>query len=260
MRVLPIILFFFICPPVFSQETASAGQIEHVNDLKAHVLPSFPGGEPNLSIWITGNLRIPYIDLRNDTTVTVTVDFTVATNGKVINPKIHTPGFRQLDKAVVELFLRMPRWHPGILNGKFVPLTLTIPLRINLGNSIRKPYDVKAPELKKTPQFKGGNKALSYFIRKNMRYPADAKAAGIGGTVMVEFLVMSNGHVGNAATVGDAIGFGLEEEAIRIVEKMPRWAPAELDGKAVTAKHQVAVKFEAPVNKSTGSATPSSAK
>lgn len=258
MRFLPIAIIFFLCRPVFSQDTTqrppTPAEMEEefrrgLAELKADVLPEFPGGQVNLEIWLAGNLNVPYIRLREDTVVTVYVDFVVDQDGKVTDARIRYPGFRQLDKEVLDMFYRMPKWKPGILNGKYVPLNLTIPMKVALGNSMRKPYDVPAPELTLLPQYKGGGKALAYFIRKNMQYPPEARSAGVGGAIVVEFLVMSNGRVDNAATVGDAIGYGLEEEAVRIVEKMPKWIPAQLDGKPVTSKHQLVIRFDAPAPK-----------
>lgn len=255
MRFLPIAILLLLNLPAFSQDTTerplTPAQMEEefrrdLAELKADVLPEFPGGQPNLEIWLAGNLNVPYIRLREDTVVTVYVDFIVDRNGNVTEPRVRYPGFRQLDKEVLDMFYRMPKWKPGILNGKYIPLNLTIPIKVALGNSMRKPYNVPAPELSLLPQYRGGGKALAYFIRKNLQYPPEARSAGIGGAVTVEFLVMSNGRVDNAATVGDAIGYGLEEEAIRIVEKMPRWIPAQLDGKAVTARHQVVIRFDPP--------------
>lgn len=215
-------------------------------NVQADQLPQFPGGPDKLRAYITTHLVVPYIRLANDTAVTVTVDFVVEHTGEISNVRVPTPGFRQLDREVIALFTGMPAWQPGYLNRKPVSLNVSMPINVNLGNTMRKPYDVPTPELSNLPQYRGGGQALAYFIRKNMRYPAEARKAGIGGAVTVEFLVMSNGTVGNAGTLGDVIGYGLEEEAVRIVEKMPRWIPAKLDGKPVTAKHKVIVRFEPP--------------
>lgn len=255
MRLLPALILLFLGFPVFAQDSTerplTPAEMEEafqrgVEALKADVLPEFPGGQANLELWLTSNLNVPYIRLREDTVVTVYVDFTVDENGNVADTRIRYPGFRQLDKEVLSMFHRMPRWKPGFLNYKPVPLNLTIPIKVALANSMRKPLDVPAPELSRLPRYHGGGKALAYFIRRNLQYPSEARSAGIGGAVTVEFLIMSNGRVDNAATIGSAIGYGLEEEAIRIVEKMPKWIPAQLDGKPVTARHQVVITFETP--------------
>jgi TonB family protein len=256
MRFLSIVLCLFIYFPVFSQNQdsipLSPAEMEEalsmeIAALKADVLPQFPGGMRNLENWLTYNLTVPYVDLRNDSLVRLYVDFTVEHTGYVTNTKLRYPsGFRQLDKEVLMMFSRMPKWKPGFLNGKAVDLNLTIPLNVQLGNSMRKPYDVPAPEVSRLPQYEGGGKALAYFIKSNMKYPKEAKSAGISGAVTVEFLILANGRVDNAATIGNAIGYGLEEEATRIVEKMPKWIPAQLDGKKVSSKHQVVIRFVLP--------------
>lgn len=256
MRFLILLLCLLVYFPVLAQENDSVplsqAELEEmlqkeITALRADVLPQFPGGQDNLGDWLAHNLNMPYVDLREDTLVRVYVDFTVEHTGYVTGARIRrSSGFKQLDKEVLLLFSRMPRWKPGVLNGKPIDLTLTIPMNVQLGNSMRKPYNVPTPEVSRLPQYVGGGKALAYFIRKTLQYPKEAKSAGISGAVTVEFLILANGHVDNAATIGNAIGYGLEEEATRIVEKMPKWIPAELDGKKVSSKHQVIIRFELP--------------
>jgi TonB family protein len=256
MRFLSIVLCLLAYFPVFAQNQdsipLSQAEIEEALEqeliaLKADVLPEFPGGAQNMGNWLTYNLNVPYFNLREDTLVRVYVDFTVEHTGYVTGVKLRRPsGFKQLDREILLLFSRMPKWKPGALNGKPVDLNLTIPMNVQLGNSMRKPYNVPTPEVSRLPQYVGGGKALAYFIRKNLQYPKEAKSAGISGAVTVEFLILANGRVDNAVTIGDAIGYGLEEEATRIVEKMPKWIPAELDGRKVPSKHQVIIRFELP--------------
>lgn len=256
MRFLSIVLYLFIYFPVFAQNQDSIpltkAEMEEALEqeliaLKADVLPQFPGGSRNMEAWLFYNLAIPYFNLREDTIVSVYVDFTVEHTGYVTGAKIRYPSaFKQLDKEILLMFSRMPKWKPGFLNGKPVDLNLTIPLNVQLGNSMRKPYNMPTPEVERLPQYNGGGKALSYFIKSNLKYPKEAKSAGISGAVTVEFLILANGRVDNAATIGEAIGYGLEEEATRIVEKMPKWIPAELDGKKVSTRHKVIIRFELP--------------
>lgn len=249
MRIRLITIFILFSLPAPAQQRDSISREPdpgYYEDLQADQLPVFPGGNNRLRNYILANLVIPYLRLDNDTTVTVMVDFTVEHTGEVTNARVRTPGFRQLDKEVLTVFSQMPPWQPGYLDRKPVSLQLSLPVTVNLGNSKRKPYKVPVPELSNLPQYRGGGQALAYFIRKNLQYPPEARKAGVSGAITVEFLVMSNGTVGNAGTLGEVIGYGLEEEAVRIVEKMPRWIPARLDGKPVTAKHKVVIRFELP--------------
>ncbi len=246
-------LFFIFFRPAAAQDTTSSPLNEAeqqaeltraLDALAADVLPQFPRGEEAMAAWIHSHLNIPFVDLRNDSTVMVYVDFLVERTGYLTDIAIKYPGIRQLDKEVVQLFKGMPRWKPGLLNGKPVDLRMTLPLRITIPNSLRKPADVATPAVQSLPQFEGGGQALRYYVKRNMRYPKEAKTAGITGAVTVEFLILANGRVGNPSTVGEVVGYGLEEEAMRLVEKMPKWIPAKLDGKPVATKHQIVIRFE----------------
>lgn len=245
---LRLLVTFLILPSfIFAQSDSipAPSREDELNALQADELPQFPGGPAKLSQWINSNLKIPFISLRNDTSVVVNVHFTVQSTGKLTDITILQPGFRNLDKAVIDMFVTMPNWRPGYLNERPVNIRFSLPIHLHLGNTIGKPFDIPAPDIN-MPQYIGGGKALAYFIRKNLRYPKEAREARISGTVTVEFTVLSNGFVARAYTSGDAIGYGLEEEAIRIVEKMPKWKPAFLDGKPVTAKHKLLIRFDLP--------------
>ena len=92
------------------------------------------------------------------------------------------------------------------------------------------------------PEFKGGMKALVDFISSNLNYPAYAMEAGKEGTVYVSFVVDELGFV-SGAKIYKGIGFGCDEEAIRVVNKMPKW---EKPGK--NGGHAVRVRFNLPIS------------
>ena len=83
------------------------------------------------------------------------------------------------------------------------------------------------------PAFSGGQTALENYINNTIQYPQDAIDNNAEGVVKVQFGVDENGNVINVSTVGNKIGYGLEEEAIRVVSKMPKWAPGQVKGKNV---------------------------
>jgi periplasmic protein TonB len=84
----------------------------------------------------------------------------------------------------------------------------------------------------KEPQFPGGETELNKFLHDNLKYPAKAQEAGIQGRVIVNFVVGRDGKITKIKVVR-GIGFGCDEEAIRVLEKMPLWTPGEMGGKAV---------------------------
>ena len=70
------------------------------------------------------------------------------------------------------------------------------------------------------------------FIRDNLKYPAIAQEAGVTGRVIVNFIVGRDGKITQIKVVR-GIGSGCDEEAIRVLKKMPPWTPGQMGGKAV---------------------------
>jgi TonB family protein len=66
------------------------------------------------------------------------------------------------------------------------------------------------------PEYPGGSQALQEFIAKNIRYPLEAREAGIEGDVIVAYEVTDNGLVINPHIV-KGLGHGCDEEALRII-------------------------------------------
>ena len=83
------------------------------------------------------------------------------------------------------------------------------------------------------PAYNGGQSALENYITNNIEYPLEAIDNNAEGTVSVHFLVDEKGNISNVTTVGNKIGYGLEEEAVRVVSKMPEWTPGKVKGKSV---------------------------
>ena len=72
----------------------------------------------------------------------------------------------------------------------------------------------------KQPWYEGGPKAMKQFVTDNLRYPQEALAQRVEGTVTVRFDIDHKGDVVDAKTIGHALGHGCEEEAIRLVKAM----------------------------------------
>lgn len=92
------------------------------------------------------------------------------------------------------------------------------------------------------PQFPGGEKEMMKFIKNNLRYPSLAAENGIQGTVIVNFVVDRDGKITRIKVVR-GIGGGCDEEAIRVLTKMPAWSPGKQGGKAVLVSYTVPIKY-----------------
>lgn len=93
------------------------------------------------------------------------------------------------------------------------------------------------------PEFLGGNKKLGEFLGQNLKYPAAAEKANVSGKVFVSFIVTKSGDVADVKIL-KGIGFGADEEATRVVSKMPRWIPGKQDGKAVNVRYYLPINFQ----------------
>jgi periplasmic protein TonB len=91
------------------------------------------------------------------------------------------------------------------------------------------------------PVYPGGDLARKSFIQHNIVYPQLAKQNKIHGIVYVSFIVEKNGTLTNAKIM-QGIGAGCDDEALRVVSKMPRWKPGKRQG------HEVRVQIVMPLN------------
>lgn len=93
------------------------------------------------------------------------------------------------------------------------------------------------------PEFPGGTDALNKFLKNNTRYPTMASEAGISGIVFVKFVVSRDGEIGNIVVEGARKGGGLEEEAMRVVKRMPKWKPGQQNGEKVAVYFNLPIRF-----------------
>lgn len=94
----------------------------------------------------------------------------------------------------------------------------------------------------KMPEFIGGVDALYAFLQKNLEYPQSARDNNVQGTVLIEFVVERNGNVSNVKVVAPLFP-ACDQEAIRVVQMLPKWKPGEQMGKAVRVYYNLPIKF-----------------
>lgn len=92
------------------------------------------------------------------------------------------------------------------------------------------------------PEYPGGTQALYTFLAKNIKYPKTAKKNNVEGIVYVKFVVDENGDVKNPVIIR-GIGAGCDEEVIRVVKKMPKWKPGEINGVKIEVYYTLPCKF-----------------
>ena len=93
--------------------------------------------------------------------------------------------------------------------------------------------------------FPGGADSMMRYFSLNLRYPTKAMEQKLEGEVMVGFEIDEQGYIHNALVI-NGIGAGCDEEALRVVRNMPRWAPAVQQGKPVKVMFRLPIYFQLP--------------
>lgn len=102
--------------------------------------------------------------------------------------------------------------------------------------------DVVFEIVEQMPDFPGGQAALMKYIAANIQYPAEAKAAGEQGRVILQFIIDAEGNITQPRVVR-SVSPSLDQEAIRLVNNMGKWIPGKQRGKAVAVKYALPVNF-----------------
>ena len=92
------------------------------------------------------------------------------------------------------------------------------------------------------PEFPNGEAAMFKFLRDNIKYPAIARENNIEGTAYVGFVVNTDGSIQDV-TIKRGVGGGCSEEALRVVNMMPKWSPGRQQGRPVRVAYTLPVKF-----------------
>jgi TonB family protein len=93
------------------------------------------------------------------------------------------------------------------------------------------------------PTFPDGPEGLSRFIGMFLKYPEEASRNNIKGQVIVEFTITQDGSMADFKIV-KGIGYGCDEEAIRVLKLLPDWVPGFQSGKAVKTKFRLPMTFQ----------------
>ncbi|MCK6617862.1 MAG: TonB family protein [Cyclobacteriaceae bacterium] len=91
-------------------------------------------------------------------------------------------------------------------------------------------------------EFDGGRTALVKFVSENLKYPNQARRMGIEGKVFLSAVIEKDGSVTNVQVL-KGIGAGCDEEAVRVVSKLPNWIPAKQRGRPVRSRITVPIIF-----------------
>lgn len=102
-----------------------------------------------------------------------------------------------------------------------------------------------APETLEFANPYGGRRAYKQYLEKNMQYPEQALAENIEGKVTIQFTVESSGQISDFKVL-KGIGYGCDDEVIRLVKEGPKWNPTRRNTESLRDKVKVRMKFTLP--------------
>jgi TonB family protein len=229
--------------------------------------PSPAGGMAGWNKYLSENLRYPPNAQRKGIEGTVIVAFVVNTDGTTTDIEILRSIGGGCDEEVIRIVQGSPKWTPGMQRGTPVRTRMRLPLRFMLGgtdtsrdstevslnavplppatdgqDSIQEGAALFFDVVDTPPSPVGGFEAWSRHLSENLTYPTSARMKGIQGTVLVSFIVNTDGTIEEIELV-QGIGGGCDEEAIRIIKSSPSWTPGMIKGKAVRTRMKIPIGF-----------------
>lgn len=93
------------------------------------------------------------------------------------------------------------------------------------------------------PSFQGGDlNTFRKWVQENVRFPQIALENGIQGRVTLTFVIERDGRLTNIQVL-QTPDRSLSEEAIRVLNKSPKWSPGKQRNQAVRVKYTLPVDF-----------------
>ncbi len=273
MYKISFLLSVFLCVGtlVFGQYNAPVSNSDKVYD-KPDVIPMYTGGTAEMHRFISNTLKYPSDAVERNAQGLVVYTFVVEKDGTLSNFNIIHRADSLLNEEALRILKLMPPWRPARFNGEIVRSESYVPMYFRLRQNVPRTTtgetaqrtqtsqpSTPAPVTAKTdsavlknreiltivdkmPQYATGEAGLADFISRTLRYPAQARQAGVQGRILCTFVVASDGSVSNIEVV-DGENQALNDEAVRVLSLMPNWIPGENNGEKVNVRCLLPIDF-----------------
>ena len=218
----------------------------------AQILPTDPefeaipiGIKEQLENTLETQLNMPKILLNTNYTEKVIVFLNIDSSGHAYNIKFDK-GLNNLMRLELVKILKLMQFKRTLHVNEEAPYFIAFPLAAHhyLKYKKQKQKDIVKSKLERDSSmvvynkadvspvyYKNGDEGLQDYFLTELDYPKIALEQSIEGTVILNFVVETNGYVGNIE-VKKGINGGCTEEAIALIRNT-RWQPAEKNGKLV---------------------------
>ena len=139
------------------------------------------------------------------------------------------------------------RWNLGILTSLGISLFVTFactqensPSKLTDKTQIQREIFTIVEE---QPSYQGGMDAFYKYVIGEIKYPLQARNAGVEGTVQVQFVIERNGSISNT-TAKNSISPECDQEAIRVIENAPGFIAGSQRGRTVRTTMVLPITFK----------------
>jgi len=209
------------------------------------------GGKLAMRELMKNEMVYPAAALEANQEGSVTIAFTVKSDGSVADVRVVKSAGETLDSEAMRLF-RLLQWVPAMANGVYIDQRQEVPVVFDLKKYKRmvrqrgydrllyphqpvsasaEIYPVAKLDEPPYPLFDEKAADFSDFINQHLQYPDAALKQSVSGTVELYFVAEPSGNVSNIRVL-QSVGAGCNEEAIRLLQMM-RWFPGIKAGEAV---------------------------
>jgi TonB family protein len=205
--------------------------------------PEYPGGAHARVNFLASHLQYPENALRNKVSGKVYVGFVVEQDGSISHVKVLKGIGHGCDKEAMQVVAQMPKWKPGLINGKPVRVRFTLPFAFN----------IHAPDKERVysrvdvyPSFDVDTiSGIEDFIQRYLHYPVGILKDSVTDTVTVYFVVKPNDSITHVSVRKDTAQLdAYDYEAMRVVRNLPVSAPAFLHNQPVSLQLYIPVVFD----------------
>lgn len=225
----------------------------------------FPGGTEALTKYLEENLHYQKGSMEKETDI----KFIVHKDGSISDINIVEGFDSHLNSEVVRVISKMPKWEPGISEGEPVKVQFQLPIKFRIPTEVESQrrrivvpeFNMKYEILRaksspsttdnkgmdvmdKLPEYPGGIKAMLSFLGENTR-KISIHGFQYQGRFITSFIVNKDGSISDIK-IEKGFDKELGEEAVRIIEEMPKWNPGIENGEAVNVKVTMPIVFRHP--------------
>jgi protein TonB len=91
------------------------------------------------------------------------------------------------------------------------------------------------------PEFPGGEKKFTAFVKQNLRWPKD-DGTTVEGRVILTFFIEKDGSL-TGIKILRSLSPAYDQEALRLMKKSPKWIPGKQIGKPVRCGYILPIPF-----------------